>query len=381
MRKLFQYIFRGPVTWLANKFSSRPIKKDVFESLDILVDNIRKGKEEYGFVFPFKMNDGKFIIFSDQHKGAKDAADDFRNAETNYQTALDYYFRNGFCLANIGDCEELWENTPDKVVESHRKSLLEEARFLQDKRYLRTFGNHDLEWKYAFQRDLYLKGIFGNKLKVPEGILLCTTYNNEEFSILLTHGHQGDKQSDGNKVSMWIVAAIWTPIQRFLDISVNTTSDSFELVDVHNIMMYEWSATQKNMLMISGHTHKPVFASLDHIERLMKQIEKAREIGNLETVALLEKELTWRREEYGNKTFVKTMVKPSYFNTGCCCFSDGDITGIEIEGDNIRLVKWKTVNGQSERVILEQCPLSYLFDSIRDQVATVPTASPDQIAK
>ena len=173
---------------------------------------------------------------------------------------------------------------------------------------------------------------------------------------------------------MWIVAAIWTPIQRFLDISVNTTSDSFDLVDAHNIMMYEWSATQKNLLLISGHTHKPVFASLDHIERLLKQIDKARELGNVTLIDALEKELAWRKKEYGEKTFVKTMAKPTYFNTGCCCFSDGDITGIEIEGDNLRLVKWKEVNGVSERVILEQCPLSYLFDSIRDQVALVPTA-------
>jgi predicted phosphodiesterase len=374
MRRLLKYIFRRPLTWFANKVSSRPVKKDVFESLDILLAGIRKGKDEYGFIQKFDLRNGKFIIFSDQHKGAKDAADDFRNAETNYHTALDYYFKNGFCFANLGDCEELWENTPDMVVEKSRKSLLEEARFLQEDRYLRTFGNHDLEWKYSFQRELYLKGIFGDKLRVPEGILLCTTYNNEEFSILLTHGHQGDKKSDGNKVSMWIVAAIWTPIQRFLDISVNTTSDSFDLVDVHNIMMYEWSATQKNLLLISGHTHKPVFASLDHIERLLKQIEKANELGNLALVETLQTELAWRQNEYGEKTFVKTMVKPTYFNTGCCCFSDGDITGIEIEGDNIRLVKWKDDEGVSERVILEQCPLSYLFDSIRDQVATVPTA-------
>jgi predicted phosphodiesterase len=40
-------------------------------------------------------------------------------------------------------------------------------------------------------------------------------------------------------------------------------------------MMYEWSATQKNLLFISGHTHKPVFASLDHIDRLTKQLQKA----------------------------------------------------------------------------------------------------------
>lgn len=365
MRRFLQRILRKPLTWLANRFSSSPVKDDVFTSLNNLIQYINAGKEEAGFVQHFDLQQGKYIIFSDQHKGAKDAADDFRNAEVNFHTALDYYFKNEFVLANIGDCEELWENTPDKVVDKSRKSLLEEARFLQDDRYLRTFGNHDLEWKYSFQRDLYLKGIFGPKLKVPEGVILKTNYDGEEFSILLTHGHQGDKKSDGNKFSMWVVAAIWTPIQRFLDISVNTTSDSFELIDTHNIIMYEWSATQKNLLFISGHTHKPVFASLDHVERLLKQIHRAKELNHPELIEALEKELEWRRTEYGDKKFIKTMVKPTYFNTGCCCFSDGDITGIEIEGDNIRLVKWKMTEGKSARVVLEQCPITYLFDEIR----------------
>jgi len=82
-----------------------------------------------------------------------------------------------------------------------------------------------------------------------------------------------DKRSDGNPFSTWIVAAVWTPIQRFLDININTTSDSFELVDAHNIMMYDWSATQKQLIFISGHTHKPVFASLDHIDLLTHQLQ------------------------------------------------------------------------------------------------------------
>ena len=34
-------------------------------------------------------------------------------------------------------------------------------------------------------------------------------------------------------------------------------------------------------------------------------------------------------------------TKPSYFNTGCCSFSDRSITGIEIAGGEIRLVRWE----------------------------------------
>ncbi|OQP49857.1 metallophosphoesterase [Niastella populi] len=364
MKKLLQRLFKRPVTRLAARLSSSPEKDKVFASLTALLNNIQYTKETYGIRVPFDLNTGKFIIFSDAHKGARDLADDFRPAEKNYLNALDYYYKNGFYLINLGDCEELWENKPDIVMEMNKAEFQEELRFLQDNRYYRVFGNHDLEWKYEFPRMRYLKPVFGDKLKIYEGLILTTTYNNREYSIFCTHGHQGDQKSDGNTFSTWFVAAIWTPLQRFLEISINSTSDSFELVDKHNIMMYEWSATQKDLLFISGHTHKPVFASLDHIERLNKQLEKTRAKEDATAIRDIEAELEKRKAEYAGKQFHKTMVIPSYFNSGCCCFIDGDITGIEIEGDNIRLVKWKEESGQSHRIILEQSPLSYLFEKI-----------------
>jgi len=364
MKKLLQYIFKKPVTWLAERISSSPKKDQVFASLTALLKNIRDKKEDCGLIVPFELSTGKIIILSDEHKGARDAADDFRLAEKNYLNALDYYFNNGFYFINLGDCEELWENKPDAVMDKNKEDFRAELRFLQQDRYYRIFGNHDLQWKFEFPRTRFLKPVFGDKLKIYEGVLLTTTYNDRPYSIFCTHGHQGDQKSDGNAFSTWFVAAIWTPIQRFLEISINSTSDSFELVDKHNIIMYEWSATQQDLLFISGHTHKPVFASLDHIERLTKALEKAKAKGDTAAMQSLEAELEKRKAEYAGKQFHKTMVIPSYFNSGCCCFSDGDITGIEIEGDNIRLVKWQEENGQTQRVVLEQSPLSYIFEKI-----------------
>ncbi|HRE53112.1 MAG TPA: metallophosphoesterase, partial [Flavitalea sp.] len=71
-----------------------------------------------------------------------------------------------------------------------------------------------------------------------------------------------------------------------------------------------------------------------------------------------------RRLEYQGKKIVKTMAKPSYFNTGCCCFSDGDMTGIEIENGFIRLVKWKANGKAGTRAVLEESPLFYLFNQL-----------------
>src|SRR5256885_1119791 len=84
MRKLLQRIFQKVVTRFAQKVSSSPRKEDVCASLSQLLQDIADKKEEKGPVIPFDSNTGKFIIFSDQHKGGGDLADDFHPAESNY---------------------------------------------------------------------------------------------------------------------------------------------------------------------------------------------------------------------------------------------------------------------------------------------------------
>jgi predicted phosphodiesterase len=369
IRRFFQRLFRKPVTRLAQKLSSAPRKDAVFKSLSSLLSRMYANKKNDSII-PIDLSKSRFIIFSDQHRGKRDLADDFRLAEKNYLAALDHYFTEGYTLICLGDCEELWENEPKPLMKFNEAVLNKEAEFLNNGRYYRMFGNHDLEWKYEFPRNLYLKPLFGDNLKVCEGLIMQTTHDNQTYSIFLTHGHQGDKRSDGNGFSKWIVAAIWTPIQRFLEISIDTVSESIELVDKHNIIMYQWSATQKNLVFISGHTHKPVFASLDHVERLTVQIEKAKESGNAALIAELQAELDKRKAEYAGKQFIKTMAMPSYFNTGCCCFFDGDITGIEIADGEIRLIKWEEIKDAPKRRVLEHSSLTYIFDKLNVPVGS-----------
>ncbi len=366
MRRFFQWLFKKPVTWLASKVSSSPHKKDVFASLSRLHRCIAEKKESLGISIPLDLSKDRYIIFSDQHKGAGDFADDFRLCRNNYLRALEYYFDEGYTLINLGDSEELWENTADEVIAKNPDSLALEAKFIQENRYYRVFGNHDLAWKFEFNSNKYLKPIFGEKLKIYEGLSLDTVYNNKNYSIFLAHGHQGDKRSDGNAFSMWVVSNIWTPIQRFLNVSINTVANSIELVDKHNIIMYEWSMAEGNIVFISGHTHKPVFASMDHVDRLTRLLEKLKQTGEAEAAKLTEDELIKRKKEYAGKKLTKTMVKPTYFNTGCCCFIDGDITGIEIDGDSIRLIKWEEEEQMPVRKILEQSQLTYIFDQLSE---------------
>lgn len=350
---------------MALSVSSAPRKEKVFSSLADLLGAINDQDSSRGISLDVDISSAKFIIFSDQHKGAGDLADDFHPAENNYMAALDFYFDNGFSFINLGDCEELWECKPQVAVDYNMRSLLKEAEFLKAFRYYRIFGNHDLEWSYAIQQNQYLKPVFGETLKIHEGILIRFPYNEKVFSIFLTHGHQGDIKSDGNAFSKWVVAAVWTPIQRYLEINLNSLSDYFGLVDRHNIIMSDWSGTQSNLVFISGHTHKPVFASMDHIDRLKKEMARAQAVADQGKANSIKAELDRRMLEYAGKYSEKKSPHPSYFNTGCCCFEDGDISGIEIEDGMIRLIKWKeTKAGNIERKVLEESTLSYLFDEL-----------------
>ena len=42
---------------------------------------------------------------------------------------------------------------------------------------------------------------------------------------------------------------------------------------------------------------------------------------------------------------------PCYFNTGCCAFADGDVTGLEISAGEIRLVRWPGDDGYEYKVL------------------------------
>ena len=218
-----------------------------------------------------------------------------------------------------------------------------------------------------------LKNIFREKVKIYGGAILQTTVNAQQptveslqiensdqgspLTIFLTHGHQGDAQSDGNWFSKFFVAYIWAPLQSLLKINPNTPAYNSEKKTLHNTIMYDWSATQENMLLVTGHTHQPVFASLTLLERLYKELQLAERDNDEIKVKEVKNEILKRESDFTAVAIDYMTMKPSYFNTGCCCFSDGDITGIEISDGYIRLIKWSEAKG---REVLEERALGKL---------------------
>ncbi|HMP93594.1 MAG TPA: metallophosphoesterase, partial [Phnomibacter sp.] len=189
----------------------------------------------------------------------------------------------------------------------------------------------------------------------------------EHIDVFCTHGHQGDAQSDGNWLSAAFVTYIWGPLQAFLRININSPSSMIANKTLHNRMMYEWSASKENVVLITGHTHQPVFNSLTRLERLHILIAEARQAGNETLLHQYLNELPERQRELPVVSEDFLTMKPSYFNTGCCCFSNGTISGIEAHEGMLRLVLWKYKDGVPTRVVAEETSLMDLGRKIMRQ--------------
>src|SRR6187401_28075 len=271
MRKILQSLLLKPILWIMRKFSSAPDRERIFEALTKLKDRLHADPGKKGFIIPLDISRGKFILFSDQHKGAKDGADDFRNCESNYVSALRHYDQEDFHLICLGDSEELWENTLLQVKKHNVLSFEAERKFAMRNAFTKIFGNHDLDWEInpAVEKDL--KELYHTRVAVLEAVILQCTIKQKSLRIFCTHGHQGDLQSDGNLFSKFFVSKIWAPLQAYLHINPNTPAYNATLKTEHNGLMYEWSSLQTDIILITGHTHQPVFESLTHYERLQRE--------------------------------------------------------------------------------------------------------------
>jgi predicted phosphodiesterase len=357
IRKFLQRMLTDPVIRLADKYASHPKKELVFDALQKLYTSIESGTQKKGLLLQAN-EDSHFVIFSDLHKGARNGADDFMVCEQTYLQALDYYDRENYTYICLGDSEELWENNLFAVRAAYKDVFEKEKLFVQRNRFIKVFGNHDLFWDQDPFAAMQLKSIYGQDVKIYEGVVLAYNIEGKPLSVFLTHGHQGDQQSDGNWFSKFFVARVWGPLQSYLRINPNTPAYNSQLKTLHNTFMYEWSSGKDGLLLITGHTHQPVFESLTLLETLVMSLDTARRENKPGLIEKLEAEIRSRKVELPVAAGLYDKVRHTYFNSGCCCFSDGDITGIEIDNNCIRLVKWKAGGPGDGRLVLEENKLS-----------------------
>lgn len=287
----------------------------------------------------------RYVIFSDHHKGACDGADDFQRCERTYNAALAYYYKLGYHLVELGDVEELWENSFEEVALSYPTTLRLSAKFQADRRYTRMWGNHDLAWK---DQELFQKLMrpFGYGDVVPiEALRLQVMDPAGELVIelFLVHGHQGTADSDRHATSSrFFVRYGWRALQRRLNRPWNTPSVDWALRGEHAEHMESW-ATERGRVLVAGHTHMPVFfQSAKQPAATTADVPTPDETDSKRKEALRLAWLQWAKaeEERLRRQPSLALAKPCYFNTGCCSFGDGDITGLEIRDGEIRLVRW-----------------------------------------
>jgi UDP-2,3-diacylglucosamine pyrophosphatase LpxH len=333
------------------------------EKLDSYQRNIAKGlskvfDEEATEEHELDLDTAKLVVFSDHHKGARDGADDFRSCERAYMAALGYYLEEGHRLYVLGDLEELWENAPDEPLKAYAEVLELEAEFHRQGRYERFWGNHDDHWGRSREVEKRLWPFFP-ELKVREALKLRITSGGERLGLLfLVHGHQGTVESQRFAwFSKLVVRYIWRPLQRRFGFSATTPATNWELRARHNQALFAWARSHPaKPVLIAGHTHKPVFGTstppkpehrpLPEVRAELAAAE-ARSPAERDELAALRAELGWIEAiERSTEPAPIPIEPPCYFNTGCCSFPDGDVTGIEIADGMVRLVRWPDNEGE-----------------------------------
>ncbi len=308
------------------------------------------------------IDDFRVVIFSDHHKGLRDAADDFRNNESTYKKALESYLSDSYRLFLLGDVEELWEiRRPEGILEKYESIFQLEQRFADKGLYTRLLGNHDDLWENRRKVKKFLRGYIGESVLYDSIQVNISSGDNSLGRIFIAHGHQGTLFSDVlRKISKPVVRYVWRPIQKMLRIGYTTPATDYKLRQRHEVALHAWAQAKKGLILIAGHTHHPVFMSESHEYQLARDIDllkywsgetsdadEERKISEelKAKVELLERKLL---DSDGVRFEIRKGDKPCYFNTGCCSFEDGDISCIEIDSGEIRLIVWDKKTGQRQ---------------------------------
>jgi hypothetical protein len=370
-----------------------PLDKKYLEGIQKGLDAAFKAAEEESF----DPQRERIVIFSDHHKGVGDPADDFRRCEHAYTSALGYYLEADYKLFVLGDAEELWEEHPDEVIKRYRDVLELEAAFVKrGNRLSRFYGNHDDQWASQAQVSKHLRGLFGD-IKVREALRLTVNRPGKApGTLFFVHGHQGTADSDRwGWASRLFVRHVWRPLQRKTGYTATTPARDFALRAKHDRAMYEWARSQAGgLVMIAGHTHRPVFSKCvpdPPPTRPIQELEEAfdQASGDAARAAAIRAELEYARTSVRRPDEVLTVSPPCYFNTGCCSFPDGDITGLEIADGQVRLVRWpgnlREIRGEElgvdpERRILETEDLDHVFAAVSGEVEAEANVVEQQIA-
>lgn len=244
----------------------------------------------------------KFVLMSDCHRGQGNAGDNFLQNQSLFFGALEYYYQQGFTYIELGDGDELWENRKmPPIIDAHSDAFWLMSQFYQSHRLYMLYGNHDIvksrpSFPQKYCREYYCDSVhcclpLFPDIPLSQGLILEDA---QKRRIFLVHGHQGSLLNDRLwPLARFLVRYVWRPLELVGFLAPTGAGRPQKKKDRIEKALSAFADT-KQELLIAGHTHRPAFS---------------------------------------------LPGKGRYFNDGSCVHLRC-ITAIEIENNQLALVKW-----------------------------------------
>lgn len=219
----------------------------------------------------------KYVLISDCHRGAGTSNDNFLKNRNLYFAALQHYYKMGYCYIELGDGDELWETrSMEQIIRTHSDVFCLLSHFHEKGRLYMLYGNHDMvkksagyatdnfnSWPSCESHPHLHKQPLMPDLKFYEGIILENTLSPDSRDICLTHGHQTDLfNSSLWRISRFLVRYLWKPLERYGILDPTSAAKNYTRKNKTEKRLHDY-ARQKNIILITGHTHRPMLSASD----------------------------------------------------------------------------------------------------------------------
>ena len=209
----------------------------------------------------------RFVLMSDCHRGVGNYGDNFLDNSYLMFAALEYYGDRRFTYIELGDGDELWENTNMKtIIQTHSHIFWQLSCFYFHGRFHMLYGNHDrvkekrrfmkqsCEHYYCDSKD-DMQELFPG-MEAKEGLILEEAETGNE--LFLVHGHQGDLLNDKLwRLTRFLVRHVWRKMELWGTQDPTSAAKNYTKKKKTERCLSAW-ADEKKVLLVAGHTHRPV---------------------------------------------------------------------------------------------------------------------------
>lgn len=209
----------------------------------------------------------RYVFFSDCHRGYGGWNDNFAGNQNHCFHALQYYYERGFTYVEIGDGDELWENrSPGRIIEANSHIFWMMRRFYRQNRLILLWGNHDRKKSREGYVKKHYSSCFNECCRKEEELFdgICVRealrlQTEEGFEVFAVHGHQGELLNDYlHPLAGFLVRFLWKPLEKWGVRDPTRPAYNYQYSEKGE-KRFRRFAKQHQLLVICGHTHRPVF--------------------------------------------------------------------------------------------------------------------------